>query len=227
MVQLTRCCLAFGIGALLFLNGCDASYTKAPDSCLSNIDAPISNFCQLKQELWRGAELDKDGAAWLIENNVKTIINLELFNDDLDIIGQINLSNPKTFKIDYFRVKDWEPLPALAPWVEDEHVVHFLAIASQQERQPVYVHCRSGENRTGIMIAAYRIIVEGNPDIDAVIEEMETYQGFWSDVDAKYIKGLSLRRTDILRRMKEKILGLENPARIICKEKRCSVDLYP
>jgi hypothetical protein len=221
-----RGCIVCGIAASLSFSGCELSHVKAPDSCRNNLGSPISRFCQVTQNgLWRGAKPDKEGAAWLIEHEVKTIVNLELFNDDLPIIEQVNLTTPKTLKIEYFRVKDWEPLPVLAPSVEDEHVVHFLAIASQQANQPVYVHCRSGQNRTGIMVAAYKIIIEGNPNIGAVIEEMMAYQGFWSDVDAKYIRGLSLRRSDILQKIEEKIPQLEKPTQIICKDGKCTVAL--
>jgi protein tyrosine/serine phosphatase len=178
-----------------------------------------------KNVLWRGARPDKDGTAWLIEHGVRTIVNLELLNDDLAIIAQLNITTPGTFKVEYFRVKDWEPLPALAPAVEDEHVVHFLAIASQQASQPVYIHCRSGLNRTGIMVAAYRIIIEGHANIDTVIDEMRTYQGFWSEVDAKYLRGLALRRSDILKKIQEITSSLEKPSHIICADGKCTVAL--
>ncbi len=221
-----RRCLTVVIAASLCLNGCASSYRKAPDSCKNTLDSPISRFCEVTQAvLWRGAKPDKVGAAWLIEHGVRTIVNLELVHDDLPVIGQARIKTAETYKIGYFRVKDWEPLPALAPSVENEHVVHFLAIASQQANQPVYVHCRSGQNRTGVMVAAYRIIIEGNPNINAVIQEMMTYQGFWSGVDAQYIRGLTLRRSAILQKVKEKIPGLETPAQIICQEGQCAVDL--
>ncbi len=221
-----RGCLVLAIAASFCLQGCTSAYVKAPDSCPDQLDSPISRFCQVtKNVLWRGARPDQGGAAWLIEHGVKTIVNLELLNDDLAIIEQLNITTPRTIKIEYFRVKDWEPLPALAPAVEDEHVVHFLAIASQQASQPVYVHCRSGQNRTGIMVAAYRIVIEGQPNIDAVIDEMMAYQGFWSEVDATYLRGLSLRRSDILKKIEEKISRLEKPAQIICQNGKCAVAL--
>lgn len=221
-----RSCLAIVMVTSLCLNGCASSSIKAPDSCKSTLDSPIDRFCQVTQDvLWRGAKPDKVGAAWLIENEVRTIVNLELLHDDLAVIGQAHIKTAKTSKIGYFRVKDWEPLPVLAPSVEDEHVVHFLAIASQQVNQPVYVHCRSGQNRTGIMVAAFRIIIEGRQDTEAVIEEMRAYQGLFSDVDAKYLQGLALRHSAILQKVKEKIPRLEKPTQIICQEGKCAVEL--
>lgn len=212
--------------AALFLTSCSALFVKAPDSCRSSLDSPISRFCQVTQNiLWRGAKPDKEGITWLIEHGVRTIVNLEMFHDDLSLIEQLDLTIPKPLEINYFRVKDWEPLPVLAPSVEDEHVVLFLAIASQQAYQPVYVHCRSGQNRTGVMVAAYEIIIEGNPNTDAVVGEMMSYQGFWSDVDAEYLRDLALRRNDILRKISEKITQLEDPTRIICKDRQCTVEI--
>lgn len=221
-----RSCLAIVIAASLCLNGCASSYKKAPDSCNSTLDSPISRFCQATEgALWRGAKPDKVGAAWLIENEVRTIVNLELLHDDLPVFGLVHTKTAKVLKIGYFRVKDWEPLPVLAPSVEDEHVVHFLAIASQQANQPVYVHCRSGQNRTGIMVAAFRIVIEGRQDTEAVVEEMRAYQGVWSDTDAKYLRGLALRRSTILQKVKERISRLEKPTQIICQVSKCTVDL--
>lgn len=75
------------------------------------------------------------------------------------------------------------------------------------------------------MVAAYQIIIEGNPDIDAVIEEMMTYQGFWSDVDAKYLRALALRRSDILRKISEMISRLEDPVQITCKDRKCTIGI--
>ena len=49
----------------------------------------IQNFCVVTPNvLWRGARPDKDGAAWLIQHGVRTIVNLELIHDDKSVLGQ-------------------------------------------------------------------------------------------------------------------------------------------
>lgn len=138
--------------------------------------------------LWRGARPDKDGAAWLVQHGVRTIVNLELILDDRRAFGHAHIEEANhSYEVGYFRIHDWEPLPMWTPSIADDHVAHFLAIVSQQPK-PVYIHCRSGENRTGVMVAAYRVLIEGVSD-EGAIEEMRPYQGLWFKADEKYLGG--------------------------------------
>jgi protein tyrosine phosphatase (PTP) superfamily phosphohydrolase (DUF442 family) len=210
------------IAVSLLLGGCALSAIQKEALCPDNLGSPIRNFCEVKPNvLWRGSKPDKGAAAWLIDRGVRTIVNLEWLHDDLDSIHQANIANTGTCNIDYFRVKTWEPLYAGDRSIADEHVVHFFAIVSQA-KQPIYVHCRAGENRTGVMVAAYKIILEGRTsasEMTAILEEMRSYKGVWSEFTAKYIKGLSLRRDDMIQKIKA--FSLERPAQIVCNNGKC------
>lgn len=46
-----------------------------------------------------------------------------------------------------------------APDIAD--IRRFVSLFNEQENLPVYVHCLHGKERTGLMLAAYRIKVEG------------------------------------------------------------------
>ena len=204
--------------------GCvSAPKQSAAGACPNNLGSAIRSFCVVTPSvLWRGARPDKDGAAWLIQQGVRTIVNLELILDDKRAFDQATVEDANNYKVGYFRIHDWEPLRILAPSVVDDHVAHFLAILSQQPK-PVYVHCRYGENRTGVMVAAYRMLVEGVSDEEA-IEEMRRDQGLWFRVDADYIRGLSPKRREEIRgKVMEWIPKLKMDAQVVCANGRCTV----
>lgn len=217
--------LAFVFLIVLLLPGCDSAHQEKPVSCENNLGSSIQNFCQVTPNiLWRGAKPDTDGAAWLVEQGVRTIVNLELLHDDKAAFEQVRLGDNGKFELIYYRVRDWEPLPLIAPKLSDNHVAHFLAIMSQAPK-PIYVHCRSGQNRTGVMVAAYRVIIEGEDDNDAMakaIEEMEGYQGHWFRADARYIRSLTPERRDKIRQqIEEWIPKLKQEARFVCEGGQC------
>jgi protein tyrosine/serine phosphatase len=211
------------IMVLLLLNSGSLLAAQKQSLCVNNLASPITNFCVVKSNiLWRGAKPDKDDLAWLIKNGVKTIVNLELLYDDLHTLQDTHFIDSSTYKVDYFRVRTWEPLFAFAKVAADEDVIHFLAIASQA-KQPIFVHCRAGENRTGVMVAAYKIILENQnspTEIATILNEMQSYNGVWSDTTTKYIKELILRRDEILKRVKT--FTIEQPIQIMCKNGKCT-----
>lgn len=185
-------------------------------------DSTIQNFCVVTPNvLWRGARPDKDSAAWLIEQGVRTIVNLELILDDKAAFSLAKVTRSRSYEVGYFRIHDWEPLPLLAPSLVDDHVAHFLAIVSRQPK-PIYVHCRSGKNRTGLMVAAYRVLIEGVRQADA-IAEMKRFQGQWFSADERYIHSLSpSRRAEIQHRVEEWLPELNKDAVIICTKGTCT-----
>ena len=200
-----------------------SSMPAAPTGCASDLGSPIPNFCVVTPDvMWRGAKPARDGAAWLIQRGVRTIVNLELLHDDRRAFGEARPTSAGRHEAGYFRVADWEPNAVIAPALLDDHVAHFLAVVDKQPK-PVYVHCRSGQNRTGVMVAAYRVIVEGLSR-DAAIAEMRRYQGIWFKADSAYIRSLSSeRREEIRRKAAAWRPKLKRDSRIICEKGKCRV----
>ncbi len=63
---------------------------------------------------------------------------------------------------------------------DNHQVAQFLELLQQQRHRKIFVHCRRGAERTGVMLAAYRIAVQGWP-AEPALAEMEAFKfrGFW------------------------------------------------
>jgi len=209
---------------VISMQGC--AYTPKQgdaDPCPDDLNAPIREFCVVTPDvLWRGSKPGRSDATWLIEHGVATIVNLELIHDDERALGEATPKGTHMIEVGYFRVRDWEPLKLATPRIVDDHIAHFLAIVDQQPK-PVYVHCRYGQDRTGAMIAVYRMLMEGVSEEDA-IAELRRNRGNWLKVDEKYVRSLSPHHLEEIRRkMTEWIPRLKMDARIVCSKGVCAV----
>ena len=211
---------------LSVLSVAQAASPQSSPGCDVDHNSKVKNFCVVKEvELWRGARPSADGAVDLINRGVRTVVNLELIHNDAPVFDQIAVPPNKSNEIEYFRVRDWEPNVKWAPRLLDEHVAHFLAITRTRPK-PLFVHCRQGQNRTGVMVAAYRVF-NGIP-IEEAIAEMKRYNGLFFNDDAKYIRTLTAaRRAEFEPKIAQWIPKLKMEAKIFCRDGVCSVDRRP
>lgn len=117
----------------------------------------LRNFFRVNDNLYRGAQPAAKGMAELKALGIKSVINLRSLHSDKDEIGDLGLIE--------HRIKSGAGDP------EDGEIVRFLQLAVDPANQPVFVHCAYGSDRTGLMIAMYRIAVEGWSN-EAAHEEM-------------------------------------------------------
>lgn len=122
----------------------------------------LPNFYKVSNKLYRGAQPTKQGIEQLNNLGIKTIVNLRSFHSDKEELADSNLL------YEHIVMKPWHP--------EDKKMIGFLKILTNESNQPVFVHCRRGADRTGVMCAVYRIVVQGWSKQQA-IEEM-TKGGF-------------------------------------------------
>jgi protein tyrosine/serine phosphatase len=76
----------------------------------------------------------------------------------------------------------------------DKDVIAFLRIVTDKASQPVLVHCAQGSDRTGMMVAIYRIVVQGWSKEDALKEMVDGGYGFhfvWQDL-VHYVRNLDV-----------------------------------
>lgn len=122
----------------------------------------IPNFVQVSPTLYRSGQPTAEGMKEIEKMGIRTVINLRNFHSDSSKIMGTNLSLVE------IPMKPW-PLP-------DSDIGRFLKIVTDTSKTPVLVHCYAGSDRTGTMVAVYRIVVEDWSKDDA-IEEM-TRGGF-------------------------------------------------
>ena len=79
----------------------------------------------------------------------------------------------------------------------DEEVRRFLQVVTDPARQPVFFHCKLGQDRTGTLCACYRMAVQDWPLQDA-LAEMDAF-GFnrvWKDL-RDYVASFPDRRAHV------------------------------
>jgi protein tyrosine phosphatase (PTP) superfamily phosphohydrolase (DUF442 family) len=217
-----KCGLAFVLLAGLSLSGCCSSVSRerAAVACAGSPGPAIPRFCIATPDiLWAGARPDQNDASWLIQQGIRTVVDLELLHNDRSAFAEAIVPASKTYQLDYFRVRDWEPLPMVAPKLEDERVTRVLAIATK-EPGPLFVHCRCGMKRTSLMVAAYRVVIEG-VSAEKAIHEMVRYGGAWSGPDTRYILSLAKRRDEMQKRVAAFVPIRD--AQVVCTDGHCSV----
>jgi len=153
-----RATVALGIGLLILTIGSLARGRGLP------AQQGIRNFGQINEELYRGAQPDEAGILSLKRLGVKMIVNLRMTNN----AWKQEASLAQAYGIVYTNV----PFKGTGRPKEDQ-IATALAII-QNSQGPVFVHCRHGCDRTGTIIACYRIQHDGWSS-EAALAEARTY----------------------------------------------------
>ncbi|OQX28436.1 MAG: hypothetical protein BWK80_00065 [Desulfobacteraceae bacterium IS3] len=133
--------------------------------------AGLPNFFRVSETLYRSAQPSQEGMQTACRLGIKTVINLRSSNSDRDIIKGLDL------KPEHIKTRAWNP--------KIQDVVKFLKIVSVKENGPFLVHCKHGADRTGLMCAMYRIIIQGRDRQQAVDEMLKGGFGFhqiWGNI---------------------------------------------
>ena len=124
-------------------SGCGGKYRDLP----VDAETGILNFAKVSDALYRGGQPDAQGFARLKTMGIRTVVSLRTFNVDRPLLKGLGL--------EYYHISFKAGHP------EDEDVVQFLRIVTAPAHEPVFIHCKWGCDRTGMMVAAYRVVIEG------------------------------------------------------------------
>jgi tyrosine-protein phosphatase SIW14 len=133
------------IAAVALLPACGSVPGKASP------DDPAGNFSQVSPALYRGGRPDAPGIQSLVRLKVKTIVDLE--DDDEAIASEKTWAAAAGIK---FVSKPMNGLERPS----DGEVNDILANINDAANQPVFVHCMQGRDRTGLIVALYRVFSE-------------------------------------------------------------------
>ena len=149
----------------------------------------LPNLHRVNALLYRSAQPSPEGFVFLgtqaslanADRPIKTVVSLRAGHDDAPLAPAVS-----GLRLEQIRFKTWHP--------ENDDVVKFLRIATTPAMQPVLVHCQHGSDRTGTMVAIYRIAVEGWTKAEATDEMINGgfgYHPMWQNLLA-YIEELDV-----------------------------------
>lgn len=133
----------------------------------SRLTAPgIPQFAKVTPDLYRGGQPGADGLETLSKMGVNVVVDLRGGHSKVEEAAVTKLG------MQYISIPSHCPFPSDKPWAR------FLAVMRENQGKKVFVHCRLGDDRTGIAIATYRISEEGW-SADEALNEMKKF-GFSS-----------------------------------------------
>jgi len=130
----------------------------------------VPGFARVDVGVYRGGRPDIDGLAALADVKIRTIVDLQGGDLNIPFLGSFISTwepgedpaviaalkkNSNALGMDFINY----PLRSIgdvSKW-DDNLINHALILMHKKEAQPVYVHCEFGRDRTGLLIALYRV----------------------------------------------------------------------
>lgn len=137
----------------------------------------LSNLHQVTPMIYRSAQPDKNSGSAIAQLGIKTVLSFRKRDKD----EPLHSTPGVTFK--RYPLYTWD--------IEEEDILAVLRIMNDPANQPILVHCTHGADRTGLMMASYRMIVQ-NWTKEAAIDEMKKgeyeYHVIWKNIERRIRK---------------------------------------
>ncbi len=135
--------------------------------------SPEKNLYKISDTLYRSEQLQSNDLEQLQALNIKTVVNLRSSNKDQKVLVSPELT------LVHVPMRAWA--------VKEEQVAEALWQIRKAERKgSVLFHCYHGSDRTGLVLAMYRIVYQNWTIADAHKEMKEGGYGFnriWVNID--------------------------------------------
>jgi uncharacterized protein (TIGR01244 family) len=136
----------------------------------------IRNFHKVNDRLYRGAQPTEEGWKSLSKLGVKTVVDLRLTDEHSTTAEQTAV---KAAGMQYVNI----PMHGMVV-PSDETIAKVLALMNSDAAGPVFVHCKRGADRTGAVIAVYRMAHDGWTN-DKAIHEAKSLGMRWTQIGLK------------------------------------------
>lgn len=123
----------------------------------------LDNFHQVSDDVYRSSQPNKSEMRQLEQYGIKSIINLRMIHSDRDAIENT------TLKSYWIRIR--------AGKITDEKIIDVLKLIKTVPK-PLLIHCWHGSDRTGGVIAMYRIIFQNWSKQAAINELLQAEYGY-------------------------------------------------
>ena len=146
----------------------------------------LPNAGRIHEFLYRGAQPRIEGIEELKKMGITTIVDLrgedpsrrEREKQQAEALGMRFVNIP---------VSGWAP-------PSNEQVAQFLSLFRNNRKERIFVHCRFGDDRTGVFVATYRMAYEGWPPQQAMNEMyFFGFNGFWHPSMKSFIRDFPSR----------------------------------
>jgi tyrosine-protein phosphatase SIW14 len=107
----------------------------------------IRNFGQVTPTLYRGGQPSPEGFETLAHMGIAIIVDTGRSKRDEAQIKRLGMT--------------YVSLPWYCPFPKDKVFAQFIEVTRKNPGKKIFVHCRLGDDRTGMMIAAYRMGEQG------------------------------------------------------------------
>ena len=108
----------------------------------------VSNFGKVTDTLYRGAQPTDEGFSNLSKLGINIVVDLRGSGPhERELVTRLGMK--------------YVPLPWHCYSPQDEQFAKFLTLLRENPGQKVFVHCRLGDDRTGMEIAAFRMAEQG------------------------------------------------------------------
>jgi tyrosine-protein phosphatase SIW14 len=116
----------------------------------------VRNFGQITPTLYRGGQPTSEGFRQLAKMGINIVVDTGRSTRDEKLIRELGMQ--------------YVSLPWYCPFPKDEIFARFIKLVHDNPDKKIFVHCRLGDDRTGMMIAAYRMGAQGWTAEDAMRE---------------------------------------------------------